>query len=303
MRLTGYADEAADTLTGQIAATKRLGWHDIELRRVDGTPIYALSEEAFATLAGTLADAGVGVHCLGSTIANGAKRIDDTNDTSLAEAIALVPRMQRLGSSMVRLMSWPVLSGRRCDDQMAAERIAKLKVICQHFTAAGITPVHENCGNWGGLGARFSLELLAAIPGLKLAFDPGNAVRDQDGDAPALADGTQPHLSAWAFYRAVREHIAHVHVKDAVFAADGTSRWCWPGEGHGDVARILVDLLARGYSGWFAIEPHLGTGEHRDLDPAEAKIRTYVEYGLRTEALLARARAALASVGHTTPPM
>ncbi len=297
MRYSGYADEAADSLAGQISATRQLGWNDIELRRVDGTPIHALSAEAFDRLAGTLAEAGIGVHCLGSTIANGGRRIDDPEESSLAEAIALVPRMQRLGTRLVRLMSWPVLSGRDLTDQLVPQRIARLREICARFTAAGITPVHENCGNWGGLGGRFSQELLAQVPGLKLVFDPGNAVHDRDGDAPTRADGTQPRQSPWLFYRAVREHVVHFHVKDGCEEPNGAFRWCWPGEGHGDLARILADMLANGYAGVLAIEPHLGTGVHHGLDPAEAKIRTYVEYGFRTEALIGQIRASLAASG------
>ena len=297
MRYSGYADEAADSLAGQIAVIRRLGWDDIELRRVDGVPIHALSEEAFDRLAGTLADAGIGVHCLGSTMANGARRLEDPNESSLQEAIALVPRMRRLGTRFVRLMSWPLLADRPLAEQLSERRIAGLREICAHFLGAGMVPVHENCGNWGGLGARFSLELVAQVPGLKLAFDSGNAVRDRDGDAAPRADGSMPRLSPWHFYRAVREHVAHVHIKDAIELANGSSRWCWPGEGHGELQRIIADLLARGYDGVLAIEPHLGTGAHHGLPPEEAKARTYVEYGFRTMALVNQVQAGLAAEG------
>ena len=297
MHYSGYADEAADSLAGQIAATRQIGWNDIELRRVDGTPIHALSAEAFDRLAGTLADAGIGVHCLGSTIANGGRKIADPDESSLAENIALVPRMQRLGSRFVRLMSWPVIGGRPLTDQLAPQRIAKLRDICARFTDAGITPVHENCCNWGGLGGRYSQELLAQIPGLKLVFDPGNAVHDRDGDAPTRADGSEPRQSPWLFYRAVREHVVHFHLKDGIELPDGTFRWCWPGEGHGDLPRILADMLTRGYSGAISIEPHLGTGVHHGLDPAAAKIRTYVEYGFRAMTMVNQIQATLAANG------
>ena len=301
MRYSGYADEAGDSLAAQIRATKAIGWDDIELRRVDGVMAHDLTDDAFDRVVGTLADAGTRVHCLGSGIANGGKRIDDPNDQSLAEAKRSVPRMKRLGTRFVRLMSWPLLADKPIAEQLGAERIARLRDICALFTDAGMVPVHENCCNWGGLGARFSQELVAAIPGLKLVFDMGNAVRDRDGDAPLRADGGQPRQSPWLFYRAVREHVAHVHIKDALELPDGSARWCWPGEGHGDVERILTDLLARGYNGVLTIEPHLGTGAHHGIDASEAKTRTYVEYGHRLEALVAKVRANLAANGVLEP--
>ncbi len=297
MHFSGYADEAADDLAGQIRATHALGWNNIELRKIDGTFVHDLEADAFDRTVGILRDANVGVWCLGSAIANGGKRFDHPDDASLAEARRCVPRMQRLGTRLVRLMSWPLLANRPLSEQLSSQRIARLREICAVFIDAGITPVHENCNNWGGLGPRFSLELISHIPGLKLAFDPGNAVHDRDGDASPLADGSQPGLSAWDFYRRVREHVAHVHVKDAFIDGHGAWRWCWPGTGHGDLARIITDLLARHYSGCFSIEPHLGSGAHHDLPPAIARVRTYVEYGQRTMALIATCRAQLAGEG------
>ena len=45
MFFSGFADEAAKDLAGQIAATKALGWSNIESRNIDGTNIHDLSEE------------------------------------------------------------------------------------------------------------------------------------------------------------------------------------------------------------------------------------------------------------------
>lgn len=47
MYLTGFADEAAHDLAGQIACTRQLGWAAIESRRIDGTMIHDISEVAF----------------------------------------------------------------------------------------------------------------------------------------------------------------------------------------------------------------------------------------------------------------
>ena len=74
--LSGFADEAADGIDGQIEVTKSLGWSFIEARSVDGKNIHDLDDYAFDTVAAKLEESGVRVQCFGSTIANWGKKID-----------------------------------------------------------------------------------------------------------------------------------------------------------------------------------------------------------------------------------
>ena len=296
MIFSGFADEAADSIEHQILATKALGWRNIELRKAGGQFAHDVSEAEFDRIAGCLSDAGVGVHCLGSRIANNG-RIDQADEPSLDQARRAIPRMRRLGTKLVRIMSWSVDVSQPPAQRLGAQRIARLRELAAMFADAGMTMVHENCGNYGGQGWRWSLELLEAVPGLKLVFDPGNCIKDHDVDAAPLPDGSLPNQSAWEFYRRVRDHIVHFHVKDARHASDGSFRWCFPGEGEAHVEQIIRDLLLRGYAGAFSIEPHLGIGLHHGIPAAEARLRTYIEYGHRTEALIAAIRGRLVADG------
>ena len=70
MYLTGFADEAADGIDQQIAATKELGWQYIESRNIDGQNLHDISDEQFDQVCQKLADAGVKINCFGSAIAN-----------------------------------------------------------------------------------------------------------------------------------------------------------------------------------------------------------------------------------------
>ena len=106
MYYTGFADEAAKDLAGQIRATKALGWSNIESRAIDGVNIHNLPDERFAQVADELDAAGVKVNCFGSTIANWGKKITDPFDSSLAETARAIPRMQRLGTKLIRIMSF-----------------------------------------------------------------------------------------------------------------------------------------------------------------------------------------------------
>ena len=68
----------------------------------------------------------------------------------------------------------------------------------------------------------------------------------------------------------------------------------WPGEGDGDVKKIVTDLLRRGYNGGFSIEPHVANVFHEkspEQDMERIKYDSYVEYGRRFMKLLDEVKA------------
>lgn len=292
MYFTGFADEAADSLEGQIAATKALGWSSIEARSIDGTNIHDMADDAFDRAAARLDEAGVKINCFGSTIANWGKRVDSADDfrKDLEQVARAIPRMQRLGTKLVRIMSYAVLPGRAPEDQMREERFRRLNEIVPRFLDAGIQPVHENCMNYGGRGWSYTLETLDRVPGLKLVFDTGNPVFLDDWTKPE----PWPKQSPWEFWRAVRGEVIYIHVKDGRFdAATGRQTFTYPDEGgSGDVRRILEDAVARGYDGGISIEPHLGNVFHDSSVSAKDEFRMsmYQEYGRRVERMIAAAK-------------
>lgn len=280
MYLTGFADEASQDLDRQIEATKALGWNAIESRAIGGVNIHDLPEADFEAAAEKLDAAGVHVNCFGSTIANWAKQINDPFDITLAEVDRAIPRMQRLGTKLIRIMSYARCAG---EDQMAEERFRRLREVTARFVDAGLTPVHENCMNYGGMSAAHSLALVDNVPGLKLAFDTGNPAILKDHSKPG--DDVQDGLE---FLRAIRPHVAYVHVKDA--RLDGKREiYSYPGEGAGRVPEVLTELIDTGYDGGISIEPHMAAVFH-DPDAAQASAdesyRIYVEYGRRLMGIL-----------------
>ena len=70
----------------------------------------------------------------------------------------------------------------------------------------------------------------------------------------------------------------------------------YPGEGEGDVRRIVKDLLANGYDGGFSMEPHLAVQHHDPsiTSPEAIMYANYVEYGRRFMKLVDGVRAELA---------
>lgn len=286
---TGFADEAGQDLETQIKATLELGWKAIEMRNVkvrgfEAGNLHDISDEAFDVLVDQLAAAGVRVNSLGSAIANGAKNILNPFDVCWESTKRAAKRAPRLNAEFIRIMSYPVGDPAELHEQ---ERFRRLREIVSIFADTGVTVVHENCNNYGGMGWTNSLRLLEEVPGLKLVFDTGNPVGDPDYTKPA----PHPRQSAWEFYRHVKDHVVYVHVKDGIWDAEAKrAKYGFPGEGQGDVECIVRDLLASGYTGGFSIEPHMGAAlDDPSLTKEENCYATYVEYGRRLMALVARA--------------
>ncbi len=288
MNLPGIGDEGASSLEGQIQATCELGWNQIEMRGVTipgfaKANIHDVPDEAFDLAVRKLSEAGIGVYCFGSTIMNWSKKLEDPFDITLAEAKRAIPRMARLGTKYVRVMSF-----KPGDDeyQIPAKVFERVKEVTNRFLDAGLQPVHENCMNYGGMSWQHALELLDHCPGLKWVFDTANPIFNPDRSKAK----PWPKQDPWEFWTHVRDHVVHIHVKDATWnPAKNDADYNWPGEGQGRVRDILKDAFARGYDAAISIEPHMVVVFHDAQSQAasEQEMRkNYVAYGQRLKELI-----------------
>ena len=290
MYYTGFADEAGRSIEAQIDATRALGWTRIESRNIDGVNIHEMPEAAFEQAAELLAQHGVTINCFGSTVANWScdPRSEEDWERTLDQLNRAIPRMQRLGCTMIRGMSFTRLRDASIyTPELVNLIIDKVRVLVNLCADAGILYLHENCANYGGMSSDHTLRLLEAIPSpsFRLLFDTGNPVNSVDYRA-----GYEHQMqNAFQFYREVREFIHYVHIKDGIFRAIqpdqifNASDWTFPGEGDGCVREIVTDLLKNGYDGGFSIEPHMAIVFHEAYSGSkEALMReNYIEYGHR----------------------
>ena len=325
MKLTGFADEAAPDLATQIKATQELGWQYISARGIDGKNIHDLSDSEFDTARGQLEDAGIGIAEFGSLIGSWSKSIKSDFALTLDEVDRAIPRMQQLGTKIVRVMSYAQEPWG--EDQHEQERFHRLREISQRFSDAGLLTAHENCMNWGGFSSAHTLRLVEEVPALKLIFDTGNPVfqRDRSYDPLALpsvarsddplalpsvarsddplalpsvarsegeksSSDSYPWQDAWQFYQAVREHIIHIHIKDCRNPLDDGEEpeYVFPGEGQAYIPAIIDDLKKSGYQGFIAIEPHVATVFHAKADDVDWNqcYNSYIKYGRALESLI-----------------
>jgi sugar phosphate isomerase/epimerase len=282
MYLTGFADEASQDLMCQIEATKELGWNAIEARSIEGTNIHDLDEKSFNNACESFAAADIQINCFGSTIGNWSKRIEDPFEITLAEISRTIPRMHLLDVKLIRIMSYARCAG---EDQIKEERFRRLREITNRFLDAGITPVHENCMNYGGMSWSHSLELIENVPGLKLVFDTGNPVVSQD-----FSKKVYHRQCSLEFFNKIKKYVVYVHIKDARLEK-GKEIFVNPGEGDAKIPEILQNLKDSDYRGGISIEPHMASVFH---DPTintistKESYKTYVNYGFQLMKLLSK---------------
>lgn len=304
MILMGIGDEAANKIDGQIQAVRELGWQHIEMRSVEvpGYPkanFHDIPEAAFEIAVEKLQAADLHVYCFGSAIMNWAKKAGDPFDVTLAEMARAIPRLQRLGTKYVRIMSF------KPDDQ--ADRIPpvvleRVNEVVKRFLDAGIQPLHENCMNHGGMSWRHALELLEKCPGLEWLFDPANPVFNPDRTKPK----PWPRQDPWEFWIHVRDQVSHIHIKDATWnPVRNDADYKWPGEGHRRVRDILQDALKRGYDRGISLEPHMISVFHdtrqQSVDET-AMQRNFVAYGRRVERMVGELKAGLSQSSAPAKP-
>lgn len=277
MVITGIADEASPDLEQQIKVHKELGWNTIELRLIGKTNICEIDEDSFGQVCELLNKEGMDAICFASPIANWARSITADFSKDTEDLIRSAPRMRRLGTRFIRIMSYP--NDGLEDREWRREVFKRMRELARLAEEEDIVLVHENCSGWGGVSPQHQRELLEEIDSLnfQIVFDTGNPV----GEGHAREE-------TWDFYQSARPFIKHIHIKDCRQDEKGEVIYTFPGEGWSMVREILKDALKSGYQGAFSIEPHITAQIHLGNVPAagDNPVEVYLEYGRRTNKLL-----------------
>ncbi|HWR11206.1 MAG TPA: sugar phosphate isomerase/epimerase family protein [Rectinemataceae bacterium] len=276
-RLTGIGDEGGASIEEQISNHKALGWDTIELRSIEGKNICEMDDKAFDAVYARIEEAKIRTIGFGSSIANWARPINTPFSRDLDDLRCAIPRMRRLGTSFIRIMSYP--NDGRDEELWKVEVFRRMSELVAIANGEGIVLVLENCDGWASESPRQLSELLSHFntKSLQVVFDPGNPI----GHGATVED-------TWAFYRAALPYIVHFHIKDCRRLPDGSIQHVMPGDGDCDVVKIMRDLVKTGYSGMFSIEPHLSVSAHLGSISFKGNNlkENYLEYGLRAKQIL-----------------
>ena len=234
-----FADEIDPSVDRQTALMEELGIGWVEFRSGDGKGVADYTEEEAERLMRRLEEKKIRVSAVGSPI--GKIGIGDYFEPHL-EKLAHVMRLAKIWDTpYIRSFSFFIPEGEK-PESFRDEVFRRMDRMVELAARENLILLHENEKEiYGDLAPR-CLELMENFGGanLKATFDFANFV--QCG---------QDTLEA---YEMLKEHIAYVHVKDALF--DG-GRVVPAGQGDGRVKEILTRLDAAGFSGFLSLEPHL----------------------------------------------
>ncbi len=244
--LSGFADEAAPDVDGQIAALAEGGVSHIDLRVVDGINIVELPVEHARQVRRKLDKAGIKVNMFGSPIG----KIDLADDFQID-----VKRMEHLnemrqvfGAGAVRLFSYFNKKAQAPAEQWEQQSLDRLRQLIGLAAQYDLVLYHEHePGVYGGDLKTVKVlrdELHRAHPDrFRLIFDFDNF--NQAGD------------DVWGCYQELKDVVGAIHLKESHKQPDGSFMHVPAGEGDGQIERILGDLARRGWEGSLTLEPHL----------------------------------------------
>ena len=234
-----FADEIDSSVEKQMALMEELGIGWVEFRSGDGKGVVDYTEAEAEALMRRLEGKKIGVSAVGSPI--GKISITDDFEPHL-ESLARIAELAKIWNTpYIRCFSFFIPEGER-PEKFRDEVFRRMDRMVELAARKNLVLLHENEKEiYGDLAPR-CLELMEEFGGenLKATFDFANFV--QCG---------QDTLEAWDM---LKNHVAYVHVKDALF--DG-GRVVPVGQGDGNVKEILTRLDQEGFQGFLSLEPHL----------------------------------------------
>lgn len=255
-RLAAFADEADNSLDGQISAMTENGIEYLEIRGVDGENISDITADKAREIRAKLDAAGISVWALGSPF--GKIGITDDFEPHLEKFKHGLELADILGAKHIRIFSYYVPHDNA--KQYSDEVMKRLEKMLSEAKGSVIL-CHENEKGIYGDNAERCAEIHKNFPELRAVFDPANFV--QCG---------QETMSAW---EKLSPYVEYLHIKDAL--ADGSV--VPAGRGIGNIPYIL-----KKYRGEvLTIEPHLSVFNGLDkLERGEVSERKFCYPDSRT---------------------
>ena len=234
--LSAFADEASNTLEGQIAALKRNGIPLLEPRNIGGG-IVDKTDDELNLIHKRLDEAGIGVSSLGSPI--GKYKIEDDFEPHFNSFLRALRACEILGTDKMRLFSFFVKKDEL--DKYRPEVMRRMAAMIDEAEKHGIKLCHENESNIYGEKPERVSDLLSANSKLYGVFDAANFIMENC----SVADG----------FEATAARLGYIHVKDMVAAAKVNVP---VGEGDAGYDKVLnaVDKLTD-KTIILTLEPHL----------------------------------------------
>ena len=241
-KISGFADEIAESVDTQFEVLNKLGMGYFEPRGIDGKNISRLTDEEVAHLKERMAAAGIKISSIGSPI--GKMKLEDDFTEHFAKFQRVVEIAKLLDTKYIRMFSFYHAGGDVWTEEERQEVLARLRQMIAYAKEQDIVLLHENEKDVYGDTADRCADLMKELycDNFKAVFDPANFV--QCGQDTKYA------------YSILKDYIEYMHIKDAILE---TGRVVPAGMGDGNLEYILDELFKNGYDGYLSLEPHLGS--------------------------------------------
>lgn len=242
VKISAFADEIGPDPKLQLDTLERYGIRYIELRGAWGTNVMKLSDAQCRQLKRMLDDRGFGVACIASPI--GKVRIDEDYAKHFDDFRHAVDLASFFGCHYIRIFSYYPPEGENIADYRG-EVLRRLAQKGEFVADRGLRLVLENESRIFGETPERCVYLHSVLPRDRIvaAFDPANFVHAGIRDV---------YETCWL---PLRPYVGYFHLKDMKY---GMGDKAVPiGQGDGQFERIFRDVVADGYSGFMALEPHL----------------------------------------------
>lgn len=243
MKISFITDEVTQSFEEAVRFAKENRLQGVELRSVEDMAIDKVPEETLKEWKRRLDEEGLEVSNLSSSFFKCAMQEDEVLK-ELKKLERLCAAADILGCGTIRGFAFFETEGKNADREVLAEQLKKAVPVLRDRKKKLLLEADPsvNTTNHGQLAELLRLLDPAYFGAI---YDPGNDLFDPERERP-FPEG----------YRAVLKYLAHVHVKDAVYGADGAPVCVAPGRGLVGYERLLFQLRADGYDGWLSLEPH-----------------------------------------------
>jgi len=245
-KLSAFADEVTTDFLEQVKflAKEHVGY--IEPRFINKKNIMDLTKGELKDVKKMIQDYGLKVSAIGSPI--GKVRLDELFEPHLEKFKHAVELAQFFETPYVRMFSYYAPKGENIDkyrDQVMERMAAKVQITKN----TNVVMVHENETDIYGYSAENCVDLAKTVnsPKLRLVYDPGNFVWGQK-----IINNVQ------SCFTLMKPYVVHVHIKDWKLGSKDVGSI--PGEGDGQIKKLLTELAAMNYDGCLTMEPHLKAG-------------------------------------------